>query len=407
MNRFSGMEDNALWDLFYIDEQDHRLDAPTRAELDQELALRQQRSAQAAQPTQPAAPAVPGVGSLVSGALGGAGGASVAAPAASSAAPTIIHAGPVGSYAAAAPSTVAGVPLTLGGAGAVAGGAYTGYQQATGLNDFAQGNKLDAQQKVALALPTFGASLVSDQIQDALGFGDSDKFKTEYNRTKALQDKGVKWFGQMAEPKSGRSKEELLNKSVAPDFVGKTEDGTWVNNKFSQSRNVADLKPEDTWGYAAHGELLGNAYQEATGDQRWDYNNRLLQEGLLDEHHGTIDYKDKERAQQIWNEIATQPTSEAASQATKPGDFENRPATGEAIPVSATTDKMPTAQPGALVQNATRSRIAPQDLIVNKLLQKSTQTKQAGEFGGEEFKAKQFGGITPGMLLMNPLLQGR
>jgi hypothetical protein len=91
-----------------------------------------------------------------------------------------------------ADGTMAGQGLTGGiGIGGLAAGAYTGYQQATGVADFASGKSLSTPQKLALALPTFGASLFSDQLQDAfMGGKDKDQQARDGVRG-ALQQMGV------------------------------------------------------------------------------------------------------------------------------------------------------------------------------------------------------------------------
>lgn len=62
-----------------------------------------------------------------------------------------------------AAGSVAGQGLTGGiGLGGILAGGYTGYQQLTGLQDFFNGDKLSTQQQLALALPTFGLSLLSN-----------------------------------------------------------------------------------------------------------------------------------------------------------------------------------------------------------------------------------------------------
>lgn len=79
---------------------------------------------------------------------------------------------------------------TLGGLAGLGAGAYTGYQQATGLNDFFQGDRLSTPQQIALALPTFGVSLFSDQIQDTLGFGPSEETLDRREADQFLQGLG-------------------------------------------------------------------------------------------------------------------------------------------------------------------------------------------------------------------------
>lgn len=67
----------------------------------------------------------------------------------------------------------AGSPL-LTAAGVIAG-AYTGYQQITGLQQALQNKPLSWQQQAALALPTFGASLVYNPIREFFDSGKSER----------------------------------------------------------------------------------------------------------------------------------------------------------------------------------------------------------------------------------------
>lgn len=271
------------------------------------------------------------------GAGGGTGAAASGGSGAALTAPNIIHAGPAGSYAAGGGgATGAGIGASIGPAAAIAAGAYTGFQQATGAKDFVQGKRLTTPQKVALALPTFGTSLFSDQIQDAFGLGSKERFKTEQNRFDKLKKKGVTNLPSYQTLNKGRSRAELLNKSLPAEFIGMSPEGQWVNNKFSQSRDMADSEGRDWWGYSAHPELLGNAYMDASEQQRLDYNNRLLKENLLREHHGTVDYTDADKAKTIWDEIV----GAKAASAPTPAPTVQRPATGPALPVSASKGKI-------------------------------------------------------------------
>lgn len=124
-------------------------------------------------------------------------------------------------------------------------------------------------------------------------FGDKDKFKTEGNRLKSLRDKGINVPDSMMGPatlKQGRTKEQLLDRDVPPDFVGFDPKGQWTNNKFSQSRNEADLLPEDIWGNAAFFEKFGNDWLgKFSADQRFSIAQKALETGAVREHHGTMD----------------------------------------------------------------------------------------------------------------------
>lgn len=90
-------------------------------------------------------------------------------------------------------------------------------------------------------------------------FGDGDKWKTEGNRLLALKEKGVEIPEELLGPAyltKGRSKEELIRGDLAPDFVGLDANGTWVNNRFANSRDENDMFAFDKWGSAAFFELF-------------------------------------------------------------------------------------------------------------------------------------------------------
>lgn len=176
------------------------------------------------------------------------------------------------------------------GVGGLAAGAYTGYQQATGLQSAAKGGNLSTQQQGALALPTFGTSLVYNK---AKSLWDKDKYQTEGKRLSSLKDKGVDVPDALAGPthlKNGRSKEELLNRNAPTDLVGYDPNGDWTNNPFSQSRKESDLKPEDIWGYSTFMEKFGNDWlQKFNEDQRFAISQKALETGAVREHDGTVD----------------------------------------------------------------------------------------------------------------------
>ena len=133
-------------------------------------------------------------------------------------------------------------------------------------------------------------NLVSRAI---LSFLDTDKWKTEGNRMKKLIEQGVNipesLQGSIHQTR-GRSKEELFDYSVPMDFVGRKDDGTWVNNKFTESRKETDLHPEDIWGYATFFEKFGNDWLgKFSEEQRRNICQAALDSGAVREHHGTID----------------------------------------------------------------------------------------------------------------------
>ncbi len=108
---------------------------------------------------------------------------------------------------------------------------------------------------------------------------------------------------------------------LAPDFIGKaptagealgigaTPEGTWVNNKFATSRDEADLRPEDIWGYASMVERFGPEYMKTSEENRRAIAQKVLDLGLANEHHGTIDIGESEELDNAWKDMLTAPKS--------------------------------------------------------------------------------------------------
>jgi len=119
------------------------------------------------------------------------------------------------------------------------------------------------------------------------GLFDKDMYKTEGDRLRKLQEAGVNIPKELSLPMNltaGRSKEELVAQERAKEAAGQ-----YSNVKFAQSRNEADLKPEDIWGYSA---FLKKDPEWLTGfseDDRRKVAQKALDLGLVREHHGTID----------------------------------------------------------------------------------------------------------------------
>lgn len=151
----------------------------------------------------------------------------------------------------------------------------------------------------------------------------SDKWKTEGNRLKKLIDQGINIPESYQAPmmlKQGRKKSELINPYMPKDFTGNTPQYGWVNNKFADSRNEADLKPEDIWGYANFFERYGNDWLGKFNEQqRRDIAQKALGSGAVREHHGTIDVD--------WNKVKDVPAAVAIQPkpATPPAPTVNYP----------------------------------------------------------------------------------
>jgi hypothetical protein len=165
--------------------------------------------------------------------------------------------GPVGAAIAAAPgivqSTITGWKASRE---AQKQGDVWGAVKANGLNNFLFPGQF--------LLPVYGA-LLSRQPQT----------QVEEKRWNKLRDAGfeipawVKDGTDIKDPHAG------YNDKLAADHVGMTDQG-WNNNKFAQSRNEADLRPEDLLGYAAPVEAFGASWTKADEGTR----KSILQQAL-------------------------------------------------------------------------------------------------------------------------------
>lgn len=119
---------------------------------------------------------------------------------------------------------------------------------------------------------------------------DTDAWKKEGRRVKALLESGVEVpeFAQYRmNQKRGLSKKELVNPNYANDFQGMTEYG-YVNNKFENSRNEADMTYETLVPYAAWAEKRKDWWQ-LSDNQRRAITDAAQKAGAIREHHGTLD----------------------------------------------------------------------------------------------------------------------
>lgn len=222
----------------------------------------------------------------------------------------------------------------VGPAGIVAG-AYTGYQQAKGVKDAVNGKKLSAQEQAALALPTFGGSLVWNHTPWA-----------NHKSTKEIQDErfanlskqglaGYNDYATMRRAKEADATKRYGNNAgyrpdLAPDYVGFDPEGNFVNNKFAKSRDEKDLHEENTVGQDFNWEEDPNwatAYDKA---QRREIQRQYIAKGLIREHQGTYDLIDKEAARAIREDVkknwkppkdgAKAPAQSQSQQTTKPAE---------------------------------------------------------------------------------------
>lgn len=183
----------------------------------------------------------------------------------------------------------AGGAASLPGAAAALYGAYQG-------NKFLKGKRLDPFSKVALALPTAGLSLFSDKLQDAFGLGP---------RTTVESDK---WAGLLEDPElaklvgpeaASRLSTDVTEAPIRADlpggFVGRDpRDNQFVNNAFNITRDEKFLKPEDLLLYQDLVTTIDpKKYFGTTHENRLALAQSALDSGV-DEHHGTIDLRNKD-----------------------------------------------------------------------------------------------------------------
>lgn len=182
-------------------------------------------------------------------------------------------------------------PVALAGVAAYTGArGYDAFQAGQEAGSFTGGIKAGFEEAGPLAfVPVLGQLPI---IAGGIGglFGSRNTWKTEKNRLEKLADDGVfvpeNLLASM--PASGRSKDDLIRKELPADFVGRDSQGNWVNNKFAQSRNVADLRGEDIVNYSAFAKRDPDWFKKPL-EERLIVANQALGAGAVKEHHGTID----------------------------------------------------------------------------------------------------------------------
>lgn len=121
--------------------------------------------------------------------------------------------------------------------------------------------------------------------------GDKDRWKTEGNRLKKLEEMGIdvpkEFEGRMYQTR-GLKKSELINPYLPKDFTGYTPQYGWVNNKFQDSRNEGDMRYEDLAPYATWAEKRSDWYK-LSDNQRRAVTDAAQKAGAVREHHGTLD----------------------------------------------------------------------------------------------------------------------
>lgn len=184
------------------------------------------------------------------------------------------------------------------GAGPLAGIAAGTYLAGKSAYDMLKGKPEDksAQGRFGrgqLAVSTGGLS----EVGRLFGFGGGKSGKQEIaERIQKLQEQGIEVPKSLMDDYNsyGLSHDELIARAE--------KDGG--NVAFARSRDEKDLTPEDTWGGLMWFETKGNDYlKNTTENQRREMNQRALDEGLIDEAKGQLNFNDKERAAQIYDEV--------------------------------------------------------------------------------------------------------
>jgi len=254
-----------------------------------------------------------GVGAAGAGAAGaGAAGAGAAGAGAGAAGAGTAGAAGVGATGAGAATTMpalaaAAVPAAVIVATVAAAANYNRMSKKTKTMDRDEALRYAAKDPINWVIP---AGFI------AAAFGDKDMYLTEHRKLLDLQEKGVnvpESFLANTRLARGRSKEELVQ--IERD---KERAGLYSNAKFAESRNVADLKPEDIWGYATWLKRFGNDWLEKySEDQRKQIAQAALNRGLVKEHRGTVDVKfSPELEDDITNIVMNKPASAAGSTTT-------------------------------------------------------------------------------------------
>lgn len=119
-------------------------------------------------------------------------------------------------------------------------------------------------------------------------FGDKDMYLKEHRRLLDLKKQGVNVPESLLEGSrlaKGRSKEELI--ALEQDKIAK---GGYGNVKFAESRNEADLTPEDIVGYSAFMKKFGNDwFDKFSQAQRLGIAKQALDLGAVREAKGSVD----------------------------------------------------------------------------------------------------------------------
>ena len=148
-------------------------------------------------------------------------------------------------------------------------------------------------------------------------FAHKPQTKVEESRWRDLGDQGFGVPDWVANGTDINAKGAGARRDLAADFIGlaptageavgfgASPAGSWVNNKFAESRDVADLTAKDIWGYAALPELFGKDYVTTSEANREAIAAKALELGLVSEGKGTIDIKDDPALREYWTSLTT------------------------------------------------------------------------------------------------------
>ncbi len=166
-------------------------------------------------------------------------------------------------------ATLVGQGLTGGvGLGGLAAGAYTGYEQFQGLKGALKGEDLSLTQQAALALPTFGASLLYNPVKKALGIGHSQNYYDHQNREQLLNQV---FKGSPQSVKMGPGTYDLSAET----------DKTKFNHQIDHTNPAAE---QAITYFKPLAMMLGNGDQKMTDDLIRIFYNQTTDGGKVDEN---------------------------------------------------------------------------------------------------------------------------
>jgi len=236
-----------------------------------------------------------------------------------------------------------------------------------------------------------------------IDFWNKPKTQVEEEKWKELQKQGAKVPEWVANGTDIKEKGAWFRPDLEANFVGfaptagnatgigPVQAGTWTNNVFAKSRNVADLRPEDIWGYADFVKKFGPSYMGGSEENRRAIAQAALNMGLVKEHHGTIDVNATPELMDVWNRLQGQGVAAKPPQGTNKPQSKNSQAKAPAkappkqpsirpvaapfqMPVMAPrpdyTTKRPTPQEYEAALASVRQQntvVAPEQLWYNKI----------------------------------------